>query len=415
MSRRQPAEMPFGSDSFMDVIANIVGILIILIVIAGVRVSQQAVDLPDPDAANTPASPTTMIAKAEPAYVPPLPLPSLLPPEPKPEPILTNAIPLDPAATQAILAASEPVKPMPIEPPKPKTRPIMPAYVPPAPQAIAPSPELQSAIARYQAELKTLAEQSSEADQNERRLAQWNADMTKQIATARLTLQQGWDDSAEEKQKLQELKRTLERTKVAFLGKQQELAETEKQKAPVESLRHKLTPVSRIVEGNEIHFQVKEKRVAYVPLMELVERMKPQIQRQRDWLMKYHEHRGRVGPYRGFQLDYVVVRQRLSALEEARNGSVARVMPVLLTFEPQEELVREALNEALRPGSVFIRELQMADVNTTLTFWVYPDSYGTYRQLKEFAHAEGFTVAARPLQEGDAITASPFGSKSAGQ
>ena len=99
----------------------------------------------------------------------------------------------------------------------------------------------------------------------------------------------------------------------------------------------------------------------------------------------------------------------------ARNGNVARVMPVLLKFEPKEELVREALDEALAPGSVFVRELQLADVNTTLTFWVYPDSYATYRQLKEFAHAEGFTVAARPLQEGDAITASPFGSKSAGQ
>ena len=102
-------------------------------------------------------------------------------------------------------------------------------------------------------------------------------------------------------------------------------------------------------------------------------------------------------------------------MEEARSGGAARVLPVLLKFEPQEELIRESLDEALAPGSVFVRELQMADVNTTLTFWVYPDSYGTYRQLKEFAHAEGFTVAARPLQEGDAITASPFGSKSAGQ
>ena len=38
--RRPPAELQFGSDSFLDVVANIVGILIILIVIAGLRVSQ---------------------------------------------------------------------------------------------------------------------------------------------------------------------------------------------------------------------------------------------------------------------------------------------------------------------------------------------------------------------------------------
>ena len=41
MSRRRPkGELQFGSDSFLDVVANIVGILIILIVIAGLRVSQ---------------------------------------------------------------------------------------------------------------------------------------------------------------------------------------------------------------------------------------------------------------------------------------------------------------------------------------------------------------------------------------
>ena len=174
--------------------------------------------------------------------------------------------------------------------------------------------------------------------------------------------------------------------------------------------------MSREVNDNEIHFHIKENRVGYVPLMELVERMKPQIARQRDWLMKYREHRGRVGPYRGFALDYVVVRERMSAFEEARlGGGVGRVVPMLLKFQPQPELIRESLDEALRPGSVFIRELQMADVKTTLTFWVYPDSFRTYRQLKEFAHAEGFTVAARPLQEGDVISASPWGSKSAGQ
>ncbi|MCA9067617.1 MAG: hypothetical protein KDA84_01755, partial [Planctomycetaceae bacterium] len=240
-------------------------------------------------------------------------------------------------------------------------------------------------------------------------------ELTKQLDNARKTLQSGWDESTKQKRELEDLKRSLERTKVVFIGKQRELTEAEKQQGPRESLRHRLTPVSRVAEGNEIHFQVKQNRVAYVPLLELVERMKPQIQRQREWLLKYREHNGRVGPYRGFVLDYIVVRQQISALESARNGGMARVLPLLLKFLPQEELVRESLAEALRPGSVFIRELQTADVNTTITFWVYSDSYGLYRQLKEFAHAEGFTVAARPLEEGDVIQASPWGSKSAGQ
>ncbi len=406
MSRRRPEEMQFGSDSFLDVIANIVGILIILIVIAGVRVSQQALEDPETETAERTETPA-VAGTSRPGFVPPAPLPM---PVPEAKPIIGDAVRIDPAVTAAILAASEPEKPA-----VPRPRPMLPQFVPEPPEPIEPSPKLQRAIANLQTELESLAGQSQQADRNAEQLAEWNRQLTGQIASARKTLQTGWDETAEEKRMLQELKRSLDRTKLEFIGQQQKLAAAERRQTPVAELRHRLTPVSRVVNGKEIHFQVKDGRVAYVPLLELVERMKPQIQKQRDWLVKFREHRGRVGPYRGFLLDYLVVRERTSALEAARSGGVIRIMPVLLKFEPQEELIRERLDEALRPGSVFIRELQMADVNTTLTFWVYPDSYGVYRQLKEFAHAEGFTVAARPLQEGDAITASPWGSKSAGQ
>ncbi len=411
MGRRKKEEMQFGSDSFLDVIANIVGILIILIVIAGVRVSQQAAEEQEEDATAT--APQSILAEGNGNYVPPVPLPPLLPQTPEPEPILTDAIPLNPLATSAILAASEPPKALPAVRNKP--RPVMPGYVPETPKPIAPSAKLQTAIASFQAELNGLDEKSKLAEQNQAKFLQWNRELQAQIESARKTLQHGWNDATLRKQKLRELQRSLERSKVEFIGKQQELTEAEKQKPPKDQLRHRLTPISRAVEGHELHFHLRDNRVAYVPLMELVKRMMPQIQRQSDWLMKYHEHRGRVGPYRGFHLDYLVVRQRMSALDSARGGGLAREIPMLLKFEPEADLTREALDQALRPGSVFIRELQMADVNTTLTFWVYPDSFGMYRQLKEFAHAEGFSVAARPLQEGDVITASPWGTKSAGQ
>ncbi len=404
MSRRQKAEMDFGSDSFLDIIANIVGILIILIVIAGVRVSQQAAEVAESETTGS----ARAIADAEPAFVPPLPLP---PEFPKAEPALTDAAPLDPRITAAILAASEPQSPS-----KPKPPRLMPGYVPDPPQPIAPSAKLLDSIAALQTQIKDLDRASKQIDGTAEQWRNWKSELDKQAETARKTLQNGWEYADAENRRLQDLKRHLDRTKLVFIGKQQELAKAAEQTANIETLRHKLTPVSREVNDNEIHFHVKDNRVAYVPLMDLVERMKPQIARQKDWLMKYREHRGRVGPYRGFALDYVVVRERISALEQARLGpGVGRVIPMLLKFHPQPELVRESLDEALRPGSVFIRELQLADVKTTLTFWVYPDSFGTYRKLKEFAHAEGFTVAARPLQEGDVISASPWGSKSAGQ
>lgn len=417
MSRRKQADMDFGSDSFLDIIANIVGILIILIVIAGVRVSQEAINVEssgtesesDSQVAALSSEPDPKQQIREPGFLPPVPTP---PRKPSPEPELTNAVPLDPAVTAKILAASEPEK---APPPKPKPRPVMPAYVPETPKPVPPSPELQQSIAELKKELDSLNQRSGQADASAKRYSEWSSELTKQIADARQTLQDGWDQATEQQKELRELERSFQRTKLVFIGKKKELSRAENQQAQKETLRHEFTPVSRVVDGKEIHFHVKDNRVAYVPLMELVERMKPQLRRQKDWLLKYREHKGRVGPHRGFLLDYVVVRKKLSALESARNGGAARIVPILLKFEPVEELTRETLDRALRPGSVFIREMQMADVNTTLTFWVYPDSYGMYRQLKKFAHAEGFTVAARPLEEGEVIKASPWGSKSAGQ
>ena len=61
------------------------------------------------------------------------------------------------------------------------------------------------------------------------------------------------------------------------------------------------------------------------------------------------------------------------------------------------------------------REGCQAKPDTVLTFWVYPDSFPLYRSLVDFAHKEGYTVAARPLPEGLRIAGSPAGSKSAGQ
>ena len=56
-----------------------------------------------------------------------------------------------------------------------------------------------------------------------------------------------------------------------------------------------------------------------------------------------------------------------------------------------------------------------AGSDTTLTFWVYPDSYTLYRKLQSFAHEQGFPVAGRPLPTGVAISGSPNGTKSASQ
>ena len=84
-------------------------------------------------------------------------------------------------------------------------------------------------------------------------------------------------------------------------------------------------------------------------------------------------------------------------------------------IQPEPDLITETEDEALSPGSEFYRALLSAEPDTTLTFWVYPDSFKMYRRLQKVAQDEGFTVAARPMPFGVPIAGSPNGTRSAGQ
>jgi hypothetical protein len=103
-------------------------------------------------------------------------------------------------------------------------------------------------------------------------------------------------------------------------------------------------------------------------------------------------------------------------LEELKLGSgLVRITLSEWQLQPEPDLDTETVEEALQPGSNFIRALRSADADASLTFWVYPDSYELFRKVQKYAHAVRFVVAARPLPFGVQIAGSPQGSRSAGQ
>jgi hypothetical protein len=51
----------------------------------------------------------------------------------------------------------------------------------------------------------------------------------------------------------------------------------------------------------------------------------------------------------------------------------------------------------------------------TVTLWVYPDSFPLYRQLRDYLHEHDIVVAGRPVPDGSLIAASRSGSASRGQ
>ena len=83
--------------------------------------------------------------------------------------------------------------------------------------------------------------------------------------------------------------------------------------------------------------------------------------------------------------------------------------------EPITSARGETLAQALQPSSDFRQTVDALDAQTVVTFWVYPDSFAIFRTLREYLYQRGVEVAARPLDMGQAIAGSPTGTKSRGQ
>jgi hypothetical protein len=84
--------------------------------------------------------------------------------------------------------------------------------------------------------------------------------------------------------------------------------------------------------------------------------------------------------------------------------------------EPVIETRGETVEQALAPGSAFRRMIDALDpLQTAVTFWVYPDSFAAYRTLRDALHKRDVVVAGRPLPEDVPIASSRNGTKSRGQ
>lgn len=376
-ARQRNDELEFGSDSFLDVLANIVGILIILIVIAGVRVSRAPIDVP--------------------AALAPAPFPAAAPAEPPEEP-------------EAQVAAPEPIpKPEPSEPVEREPVPLPPRIPQPPAELVARAEKIEASTAALRSDRRQLRDRHARL-LHERRSAEERLQSAKQMATA------ANESVRSEEQYLDASSLTVEETRRTLAGLRTNLDEAVKARPQTQPLEHRITPVGQVVQGEELHFRLSGNRVAEVPVARLAQQLNKEIERQRDRLLQLGRYEGAVGPIDGFVMRYLIERQELSLIDELKYGQrIIRMGVSQWVLEPQPDLVGETADEALQRTSKFFRTLQTAGPVTTLTFWVYPDSFDLYRRLQEFAHSSGYNVAARPLPDGVPITGSPHGAKSVAQ
>lgn len=174
-------------------------------------------------------------------------------------------------------------------------------------------------------------------------------------------------------------------------------------------IRNRPTPLSKTVDGAEAHFQLRDGRIAYIPMETLLRELKADAERQIHKLRDLPEMTDTVGPAGGFRMRYTFERKQVDG-----GGFYASLTEWLLV--PTGGDLGETAQEALAPDSGFhVALAKYQPGRTTITLWIYPESFDAFRTIREELYRLGYQIAARPLPEGQPIAGSPEGSKSAAQ
>ena len=391
MSRRRNSEDPeFGSDSFLDIIANIVGILIILIVVAGVKVARQPVQ--------TVEVPVSAVDVVE----------LIRGPSISEEQLLSVQAEMEHESRQTKLLQEELVQ-------------LQRRSV----ELIEEASYVQKKVVALDVATVSYRQQIEQSDTD---LVSQQADMEE--LGQHLRLLQG--QTAEEESKREAISTAsqlaFDRQATADLGLRDVASQTRKLKELIEDqqaeavpegdrLLHRLAPVVRTDGERELHFRLSSGRIAWVPIEPLLEHLKRQVSNRGGVIRRFGRYEGVCGPVGGFVMKYTVERQAASLLSGMNGGmsSGFRIAVSRWTVKPTDSLRAETVDEALKFGSRFRQIAEAADLDATMTVWLYPTEFAHFRKLREFGHALGLRVAARPLPEDAEITGSPGGSRSSAQ
>lgn len=334
MSRRHREEMAVGEDSFLDTIANLVGIMIIIVVIVAAQ-----------------------------------------------------------GHTKAKVAAEEDLKQKisQLETPLTKTK------------------NLELDIQKQNEELRRYDLEVAYRD-SERMSVLDRVTMAERIVQEEMqSIDQTTREQIENEQEMSELQKQL-----SDLLRQQGNIPSDEPATTV--LQHLPTPMAKTVFGRELHIMLRGKLAAVIPWERLVEALKSEARRSMERNSQKSRVVNQLGPIDGFVMTYGLKSQ--SGMMS--NGSQVRMARSIelekFELETTEDVLRETVQQTLGSGGRLRMELSgCVSQQTTVTVWVYPDSFNEFRILKERLFAEGFLCAARPLPFNVRIGASPNGSSSTAQ
>jgi hypothetical protein len=181
------------------------------------------------------------------------------------------------------------------------------------------------------------------------------------------------------------------------------------------------TPISRQVQSEELFFECQGNRITFIDVGTLLHEVRESVRDKGEELKSSWRTSGVAGPVGAFRLRYIVERER-NALEALANGGLPekeasfRFGVTSWVVEPVSPERGEPIEHALAANSEFRRIVDAIDPQTTVvTFWVYPDSFAAYRQVRDYLYERDVVVAGRPLPPGAPIASSRSGTRSRGQ
>jgi hypothetical protein len=189
---------------------------------------------------------------------------------------------------------------------------------------------------------------------------------------------------------------------------------------PAHQVRYR-TPVSRPVHSEEFMYECKAGRVAFIDMAALLTEVRHGFEDKAQLLRSRWQVGDVAGPAGAFQLRYTVERERDFASAVAPGGPPEahgsfRYGIGECIVEPIAPVRGETLAAALASGSEFRRLVDALDPQqAVVTFWVYPDSFSLFRQLRDYLYERDLVVAGRPLPPGMPISCSRRGTLSRGQ
>ena len=365
----------FGSDSFLDIIANLVGILVILIVLAGLRAAQVsvapevlevvAVREESSSVLNTAARPVeTMTYSGEQTaglVAVALPKRAEVAIQPNPESQLgKDAVPLEIADSQrqellgVVNGLEVRLAALPVD------------------SALADLKVLQSELAVAAGLMPGLQQRLAKEDAVRRQSLIAASEFDAEYQALRTQL-------VEVNQTFEELK-TVDR--------------------PAKEFELRINPVGRRSRGEELMFRIEDGRLVHLPAAALFGKAELQSGRLTPLSGASDLESGSVGPLNGVTLDYET--QVIAAMVPSSSGSSTYALRKLMrgTLRVTRLSVAEEWEKSMNEEGVVSRLMLAAPPNAFARIFVTPDSFGAARRVAAFIRTLGHGVATMPIEPG---------------